>query len=124
VQLELRHRRPEASLRLRRCPVTPALPLKVSNLLAPLFPCLLSWSSHDCSPELIRAAVSPPRRGLHPLVPLRQRDAHDRVRQTALNALKLFPKPLEPRRGQSPRLWRALAVGPSGATAFRSDPSR
>jgi hypothetical protein len=120
MQLELRLRRPEASLCLRHCPVTPAFPLKVSNLPTPLFPCLLPWSSRDCSPELIHTAVSPPHRGLRPLVPLRQRDAHDRVCQTALNAPELFPKPLEPRRGQSPRLRRALAAGPSGATAFRS----
>jgi hypothetical protein len=37
VQLELRHRRPEASLRLCRCPGTPAFPLEVSNLPAPYF---------------------------------------------------------------------------------------
>ena len=41
TQSELRHRRPIASLCLRRCPVPPALPLKVSNLPAPLFPCVL-----------------------------------------------------------------------------------
>jgi hypothetical protein len=62
VQPELRHHRLEASLRLRRCPVTLVFPLKVSNLRVSLFPCLLPWSSRDCSPELISAAVSPPRR--------------------------------------------------------------
>jgi hypothetical protein len=122
VHTELRRRRPEASLRLRRCPDTPVFPLKVSNLPAPLFPCLLPWSLRDCSPELIRAAVSPPRSGLHPLVSPCRLCAHGRVHRTTLSAPELLPKPLEPHRGQSPRLWRALAVGPSGATALVSDP--
>jgi hypothetical protein len=124
VQPELRHRGPEASLRLCRCSITPVFPLKVINLPVPLVPYLLPWSSRNCSLELIRAAVSPPRCGLRPLVPLRQRDAHDRVHQTALNAPELFPKPLEPCRGQSPHLQRAFAVGPSGATTFRSGPQQ
>jgi hypothetical protein len=33
-------------------PVPPALPLKVSNLPAPQFPCVLHWLAHNCSPEL------------------------------------------------------------------------
>jgi hypothetical protein len=37
VQPELRHRRPEASLRLRRCSGTPVFPLEVSNPNSPLF---------------------------------------------------------------------------------------
>ena len=75
AQPELRHRRPVASLCLRRCPVPPALPLKVSNLPAPLFPCVLHWLARNCSPELPRAAVSPPRRVQRPLVLPRRRGA-------------------------------------------------
>jgi hypothetical protein len=104
--------------------MTPVLPLEVSNLPAPLFWSLLPWLARDCSPELPRVAVSPPRRVQRPLVPPRRRDAHGRVRQTALNAPELVPKPLEPRRGQPPRLRRALVVGLSGATAPVSAPSR
>jgi hypothetical protein len=92
------------------------------HLPTPLIRLLLPFCPRDCSPELIRAAVSPSRRMQRPLVLPRQRDTHGRVRQTALNAPELFPKPLEPRRGQSPRLRRALAAGPSSATAFRSGP--
>jgi hypothetical protein len=104
--------------------VTPALPLEVSNLLAPLIRSLLHWLARDYSPELPRTAVSPPRRVQHPLVLPRRRDAHGRVRQTALNAPELAPKPLEPRHGQPPHLRRALATGPSGATAPVSASSR
>jgi hypothetical protein len=46
----------------------------------------------------------------------RRRDAHDCVRHVALSALELFPKPLDPCRGQSPRLRRDFAAGSSGAT--------
>jgi hypothetical protein len=92
------------SLRHRCCIVTPALPLEVSNLPAPLIWLLLPWLARDCSPELLRAAVSPPRRVQRPLVLPRKRDAHGRVRQTALNVPELVPKPLEPRRGQPPHL--------------------
>jgi hypothetical protein len=71
AQPESLRRRLVASLWLRRCFVTPALPLKVSNLLVPLI-----WSSplccsRDCSPEQSRVVVSLPRRGLRSLVPLR-----------------------------------------------------
>jgi hypothetical protein len=79
-------------------------PLKVSDTLVPLIWSFLLYCSRDCSPELSRAAVSPPRRGLRPLVPLRQREGHGRVCQTALIMPGLAPKPLEPRRGQPPRL--------------------
>jgi hypothetical protein len=72
---------------------------------------------HNSSPELIRAAVSPPRRVLRPLVPPCRFCAHGRVRQIALSALELFPKPLESRPGQSPCLQRDFVVGSSGATA-------
>jgi hypothetical protein len=113
AQSELRHHRPVASLCHRHYPVTPVLPLEVSNLPAPLIRSLLP--AHDCSPELPRAAVSLPRRVQHPLVLLHRHDAHGRVRQTALNAPELVPKPLEPRRGQSTRLRRALTAGPSDA---------
>jgi hypothetical protein len=84
--------------------VTPTLLLEVSNLLVPLIWSLLPCLAHDCSPELPRAAVSPPRRVQRPLVLPRWRDAHGRVRQTALNAPELNPEPLVPRRGQPSRL--------------------
>jgi hypothetical protein len=48
---------------------------------------------------------------------LRRFCAHGRVRQIALSTLEFFPEPLEPRSSQSPRLQRALAARPSGATA-------
>jgi hypothetical protein len=101
VQPELRQRRPVASLRHRRCPVTPTLPLEVSNLPAHLIWSLLPWLARDCSPELPRAAVSPPRHVQHPLVLPRRRDAHGRVRQTALNAPELPPS-----------LWRPTVASP------------
>jgi hypothetical protein len=94
AQPEPRRRRPVESLRLCRCFVTPALPLKVSNPLVPLIWLSPLCCSRDCSPEQSRAAVSPPRRGLRSLVPLRQREGHGRVRQTALNVPELNPKPL------------------------------
>ena len=124
AQPEVRHRRPVVSLHHHSCPVIPTLPLEVSNLLAPLIWPLLPWLARDCLPELPHAAVSPPHRVLRPLVLPRRRDAHGRVRQTALNAPELAPKPLEPRHGQPPRLRRALTAGPSGATAPVSVPSR
>jgi hypothetical protein len=96
VQPELRHRRPVASLRHRRYPMTPALPLEVSNLPAPLIWSLLPWLARDCSPELPHATVSPPCHVQRPLVLPRLCDAHDRVRQTALNTPELVPNPLEP----------------------------
>jgi hypothetical protein len=52
----------------------------------------------------------------------RRRDAHGRARRVALNAPDPFPKTLEPRRDRPPRLRRALAVGPSSATALMSGP--
>jgi hypothetical protein len=116
AQPEPHRRRPVVSLCLCRCSVTPALPLKVSNPPAPLIWSLLLCCSRDCSPELSRAAVSPPRRVQRPLVLPRRREGHDRVRQTALNAPELAPKPLEPRCGQPPRLRRALT-----APMFASD---
>jgi hypothetical protein len=124
AQPEPHRRRPVISLRLRCCSVTPALPLKVSNLPVPLIWSLLLCCSRDCSPELSRTAVSPPRRMQRPLVLPRRHESHGRVRQTALNAPELAPKPLEPCRGQPPRLQRDLATEPSGATAPVSAPSR
>jgi hypothetical protein len=120
----VRHHRPVEPLRLRRCFTTPALLLEVSNLHVPLI-----WSfplniSRDCSPEQSSATVSPLQRGLRPLVPLRRHDTHGRVRQTALNTPRPVPKPQEPRRGRPARLRRTLTAGTSGATAFRSGPSR
>jgi hypothetical protein len=119
---EPRHHRPVEPLRLRRRFATPALLLEVSNLHVPLIWSLLPCLARDCSPELLRAAVSPPRRVQRPLVLPHRHEGHGRVRQTALNAPELVPKPLEPRHGQSPRLRRALATGLSGTTAPKSAP--
>jgi hypothetical protein len=124
AQPEPHRRRPVVSLHLHRCSVTPSLPLKVSNPPTPLFWSLLLCCPRDCSPELSRAVVSPPRRVQRLLVLPRRCEGHGRVRQTALNAPGLAPKPLEPRRGKPPYLRRALAVGPSGATAPVSAPDR
>jgi hypothetical protein len=82
------------------------------------------YSSREYSPEQSSAAFSPLRRGLRPLVPLRQRVGHGRVRQISLIAPRLVPEPLVPRRGRSARLRRTLAAGPSGATAPKSAPGR
>jgi hypothetical protein len=120
----VRHHRPIEPLRLRRRFATPALLLEVSNLTVPLIWLSSLYSSRDCSPEQSSAAVSPLRRGLRPLVPLRQRVGHGRVRQTSLIAPRLVPEPLVPRRGRSARLRRTLAAGPSGATAPKSAPGR
>jgi hypothetical protein len=83
----------------------------------PLFHQVSPQCPHNSSPELIRAAVSPPRRVMRPLVPSCRFCAHGRVRQITLSALELFPKPLEPRHGQSPRLRRDFVARSSGATA-------
>jgi hypothetical protein len=117
VQSELRYCRPVEPVRLRRCLATLALLLEVSNLLVPLIWSLLPCLARDCSPQLPHTAVSPPRRVQRPLVLPRRRDAHGRVRQTALNAPKLNSETLVPRRGQPCRLRRTLVAGPSGATA-------
>jgi hypothetical protein len=76
----LRSRSPVASLCLRRRPVTPALPLKVSNPPAPLIWSFLLCCSRDCSPKVSRAAISPSRRVQRLLVLPRRRDTHGRVR--------------------------------------------
>jgi hypothetical protein len=123
AQPKPRCRRPVASLRLRRCPLTPALPLKVRNPPAPLIWSSLLCCSCDFSSELSHAAVSPPRRVQHILVLPRRHDTHGRVRQTALMSTpELAPKPLEPRRGQPPCLQRALAMDLSSATVPVSAP--
>ena len=108
VQLELCHRRPIASLRHHRFPVTLALPLEVTNLPAPLIRSLLPWLARDCSPKLPLAAVSPPRHGQRPLVHPCRRDAHGRVRETTLNALELSP----PRLCPPPILWSPTVASP------------
>jgi hypothetical protein len=100
----------------RGVPASPSL-LRDSNVSfrgeqpprAPIF-YLLPWSSRDCSPKQIRAAVGPSRCVLRPLVPPRWRCAHGCVRQIAVNAPEPFPKYLEPWRGRSPRLRRDPAV--------------
>jgi hypothetical protein len=61
AQPEPCHRCLVVFLRLRRCSVTPLLPLKVSNPPVPLIWSLLLCCSCDCSSELSRAAVSQPR---------------------------------------------------------------
>jgi hypothetical protein len=71
-----RRRHPVAPLCLHRCPVTPALPLKVSNMPAPLIWSLLLFCLRDCSPELSCAAVSPPHRVQRLLVLPRRCDTH------------------------------------------------
>jgi hypothetical protein len=124
AQPELRHRRLVTSLCLRRCPVPPALPLKVSNIPAPLFPCVLHWLARNCSPELPRATVSPPRHVQRPMVLPHRRGALGWVRQIPLCVPRPTPKPLVPRSGRSARLRRVPAVGPSGATAPMSAPCR
>jgi hypothetical protein len=83
----------------------------------PLIRPLLSLCLHNSSPKLIRVAVSPRRRVLLSLVPLRRHGTHGRVRHVALNTPDPLPKTLEPRRGRPPCLWRDFAVGSSGATA-------
>jgi hypothetical protein len=113
----VRHRRLVESLRLRRCFVTPALLLEVSNLLVPLIWPSSLYSSRDCLPEQPSIAVSPPRRGLRSLVPPRRCEGHGRVCQTTLIVPRLVSESLVPCRGRSARLRRTLAAGPSGATA-------
>jgi hypothetical protein len=122
AQPEHRHRCPVASLCLRRCPVPPAFPLKVSNLPAPLFPYVLHWLGCNCSPEQSSDAVSPLCRGLRSLVPPCRREGHGQVRQTPLIAPKLVPEPLVLCRGGSARLRRTPDAGPSGAIVFGSGP--
>jgi hypothetical protein len=122
VQPEPRRHRPVKPMHLRRCFATPALLLEVRNLPVPLIWSSPLYSSRDCSPEQSSVAVSPLCRDLRPLVPLRQREGHGRVRQITRIAPRLVPKPREPRRGRPARLRRTLAAGPSGATAFRSGP--
>jgi hypothetical protein len=95
--------------------------LVVSNLPAPLFLCLLSWSSRNFSPEEVCAAAGPFRSVLCPLVLPRRRDAHSCVHRVTLSAPDPFPKPLEPHRGRPPRLRRDLTARPSDATAIMSD---
>jgi hypothetical protein len=66
----------------------------------PLIHPLLSLCLCNSSPELIHAAVSPPRRVPRYLVPMRQRGTHGRVFHVALNTHDPLPKPLEPHRGR------------------------
>jgi hypothetical protein len=124
AQPESRRHHPVEPLRLRHCFTTPALPLKVSKLPVPLIRSFPLCLARDCSPELLRAAVSLPRRVQRPLVPPHRREGHGRVRQTAQIAPRLVPEPLMPRRGWPSCLRRVLAAGPSGATAPMPVPSR
>jgi hypothetical protein len=98
------HRCPVEPPRLRRCFATPALLLEVSNVPVPLIWLSLLCSSRNCSPEQSSVAVSPLRRGLRPLVLLRQCVRHGRVRQTSLIAPRLVPEPLASRHGRSTHL--------------------
>jgi hypothetical protein len=111
--------RPEAPPHPRRPPSALEFALEVSNLPVPLIRPLLSFCPRNSSQKLICAVVSPPHRVPRSLVLLCRRGAHARVRQIALSALELFPKPLEPRRGHPPHLRRDLAVEPSGASLIR-----
>jgi hypothetical protein len=115
--VEACHRRPETSLPTCRPPGTPEFALVVSNLPMPLIRLLLFLCLCNSSPELIRTAVSPPRRVPRSLVPLRRRGTHGRVCHVALNTPDPLPRPLEPRHGRPPRLRRDFAVGSGGATA-------
>jgi hypothetical protein len=72
----VRQRRPVKPLCLRCYFTTPALLLELSNLLVPLIWLSPLCSSRDCSPEQSSVAVSPPRRGLHSLVPPRRCEGH------------------------------------------------
>jgi hypothetical protein len=122
TQLEPRRCRPEAPSHLRHSPSVPEFALEVSTLTMPLFRQISPQRPCNCSPVL----AAPPRnlfhRGLRSLAPPRRFCTHGRVRRVALNVSDPFPKPLEPRRGRPPHLWRALVTGPSGATAFRFGP--
>jgi hypothetical protein len=124
AQSEPRHRRPEAPPHPRRSPSVPEFALDVSNLLMPLIRQVPHQSPCNCSPEL----AAPPRnlfhRDLHSLAPPCRFCTHGRVRRDVLNVSGPFPKPPEPRRGRSARLWRTPAAGPSGATAPKSAPGR
>jgi hypothetical protein len=94
----------------------------MSNLPVPLIWSSPLYSSRNCSLEQSSTAVSPLHRGPRPLVPLRQREGHGRVRQIARIAPRPVPKPREPHRVRPARLQWTLAAGPSSATAFRSGP--
>jgi hypothetical protein len=107
----VRHHCPVELLRLRRCFAMPAPLLEVRNLPVPLIWSSPLYSPRDCSPEQSSATVSPLRRGLCPLAPLRQREDHGRVRQITRIAPRPVPKPQEPRRGRPARLRRTLAAG-------------
>jgi hypothetical protein len=76
VQSELRHRRPEASLRTRHCSSAPKFPLEVSNSPTPLISLVLPYRPRTCSPEQVCVAARPPHRipplsGAPALVPLK-----------------------------------------------------
>jgi hypothetical protein len=113
-------RRPEGPPHPHRPSSALEFALEVSNLPVPLIQPLLPFCPRNSSPELIRAAISPPRHVPRSLVLLRRRGAHGRVRQIALSALELFPKPLEPRRGNPPHLRRDRAVPPHPRPATSS----
>jgi hypothetical protein len=87
----------------------------------PLFRQVSRSRPRNCSSELV-APRDFSHCGLCSLAPPCRFCAHGCVRRVALNVSDPFPKPLEPHRGRPPCLRRALAAGPSGATAFRSCP--
>jgi hypothetical protein len=124
AQSEPRHRRPEAPPHPHHSPSVLEFALEVSNLPMPLIHQVQHQSPRNCSPEL----SAPPRnlfhRGLHSLAPPCWFCVHGCVRRDVLNVFGPFPKPPEPRRGQSTHLQRTPAAGPSGATAPKSAPCR
>ena len=100
-----------------RPPGAPEFALVVSIILTSLIRLLLSLCLRNSSPELIRVAVSPPRRVPRSLVPLRRCGTHGQVCHVALNTPDPLPKPLEPHHGRPPRLRRDFAARSSSATA-------
>jgi hypothetical protein len=117
VQSELRHHRPETSLRPRRCLSAPLFPLEMSNLPAPpisLFTALVfarlldgvgprrRWATPPCSaPSGAPAPVLCPRSSS----PCR------------LERARVFSQAPRTPSWLSPRLWRDLAARSSDATA-------
>jgi hypothetical protein len=96
--------------------------LEMSTLPMPLFRQVSPQRPRNCSLELVVPLRNLSHRGLRSLAPPCRFCAHSRVRRVALNVSDPFPKPLEPRRGQPPRLRRTLAAGPSGAITSKSAP--
>jgi hypothetical protein len=122
AQPEPHRHRLEAPSHPRHSPSVSEFAVEVSTLPMPLF-CQVSRSRpRNCSSELVAPPLDFSHRGLRFLAPPCRFCAHGRVRRVTLNVSDPFPKPLEPTPWPPPRLRRALAVGSSGANAFRSSP--